>query len=244
MEKSGNLRKDLKQDIVNSISTLRNICVKLKYTAEEQIVKIIQLESDVNKLKAELQESGVVNLSARVQPSRGGTGQIPVTSVKHQQPSSGGVLITGFDKRYKLTVKSRFSQSAETIKSVLKTKVNPTEMKVGIKTFKDGRVLIVVGSLILILNLLCTIISNKCGEELEVNVPKFWKPRLIIHNIPQDITVENLEETIIVQNQELGIKMCDIAARFRFRTKRELISMVTEAGSETRKKLFQKKKKN
>jgi hypothetical protein len=146
-------------------------------------VKITQLENEINKSEAELQESGVDKLLARVQPSRGATGQTPVTSVKHQQPSSGGakklyskVLSTGFDKRYKLTVKLRFNQSTETIKSVLKTKANPTEMKVGIKAFKplkDGRVLIEVGCVDEI-NLLRTTISNKCGEELEVNVPKLW----------------------------------------------------------------------
>jgi hypothetical protein len=151
------LSKDLKQNIVDLVSTLRNIFVKLKNNAEEHIVKITQLESEVNKVKAELQESRVIKLSARVLPSRGGTGQTPITSVKHQQPSSGGakklyseVFSIGFDKRYKLTVKSRFNQSAEMIKSVLETKVNPTEMKVGIKTFKsqkDGQVLIEVGSL-------------------------------------------------------------------------------------------------
>ena len=51
-------------------------------------------------------------------------------------------------KRFKLMVKSRLERSTE-VKNVLRTKVNPTEMKVGIKTLKslkDGRVLIEVGS--------------------------------------------------------------------------------------------------
>jgi hypothetical protein len=60
------------------------------------------------------------------------------------------------------------------IKTVLRTNVNPTEMRVGIKTFqslKDGRFLIEAGSLNEI-NLLSTTISKKCGEDLEVTVPK------------------------------------------------------------------------
>jgi hypothetical protein len=63
-------------------------------------------------------------------------------------------------------VKPRSNQSTEAIKSVLKTKFNTTEMEVGIKalkSLKDGRVLIEVGRLNEI-NLLCTAISNKCGE--------------------------------------------------------------------------------
>jgi len=251
-ETSGNLRKDLKQDIVDSVSILRSIFANLKNSAEEHNVQITQLEREVNKAKAELHQSRFANLPARALPSRGGSGQTPATSAINQQPSSGGgkklyseVLSSCLDKRYKLTVKSKSNQSTEMIKSVLKTKVNPTEIKVGIKSFKslkDGRVLIEAGSLDEI-NSLRTTIGNKCGEDLEVTVPKLWKPRLIIHNIPQDVTVENLEETIIAQNPELLMKTGDIAARFKFKTKRGLINMVIETGSETRKKLLQTKLK-
>jgi len=251
-EKSGNLRKDLKQDIVDSVSILRSIFANLKNSAQEHIVQITQLEREVNKAKAELHQSSVANLPARAQPSNGGTGQSAVTSAINQPPSSGGgkkiyseVLSSCLDKRYKLTVKSKSNQSTEMIKSVLKTKVNPTEIKVGIKSLKslkDGRVLIEAGSLDEI-NSLRTTIGNKCGVDLEVTVPKLWKPKLLIHNIPQDITVVNLEETIIALNPKLLIETGDIAARFKFKTKRGLINMVIEAGSETRKKLLQTKLK-
>jgi hypothetical protein len=142
-------------------------------------------------------------------------------------------------------VKSKSSQTPETIKYVLKTKINPTEMKVGIKTLKslrDGWVVIEVGS-IDETNLLSATIRDKCGEDLEFNVPKLRKPRLIIRNIPQDITVENLTETILAQNPELSVKPGEVAAKFKFRTKRGEISMVIEGGPETRKKLLQTKLK-
>jgi hypothetical protein len=65
-------------------------------------MEITRLESEVNILKARLRESKVANLLQRPQPSRGGSRQTPVTSVKHQQPSFGGgkklyseALITG-----------------------------------------------------------------------------------------------------------------------------------------------------
>ena len=48
-------------------------------------------------------------------------------------------------KRFKLMVKSRDNHTLETIKKLLKTKINPTEIKVGINTFKslkNGRVII------------------------------------------------------------------------------------------------------
>jgi hypothetical protein len=113
-EMSGNLRKDLKQDIVDSVSILRSIFANLKNSAEEHVAQITQLEREVNKAKAELHQSRVANLPARAQPSRGGTGQTPLTSAINQQPSSDGgkklyseVLSSCLDKRYKLTVKSK-----------------------------------------------------------------------------------------------------------------------------------------
>jgi len=69
-------------------------------------------------------------------------------------------------------------------------------------------------------NLLSTNISDKCGEVLEVNVKKLRKPRLIISNIPQDITIENLEETILAKNPEVSLITGEVVARFKFGTKR------------------------
>ena len=48
-EKSGNLRKDLKQDIVDSVSTLRNIFVNLRNSGEEKTKKINQLLGELKK---------------------------------------------------------------------------------------------------------------------------------------------------------------------------------------------------
>jgi aconitase B len=81
-------------------------------------------------------------------------------------------------------------------------------MKIRIKTLnslKDGRVLIEVGSEDET-NLLRTNISAKYVEVLEVNVQKLRKPRLIVRNIPQDIKVENIEETMLAQNPELNME--------------------------------------
>lgn len=104
---------------------------------------------------------------------------------------------------------------------------------------KAGRVLIEAGSSDEV-GLLGSTIRDKCGEELEVNVPKLCKPRMVIHNIPQDTTVENLEETILAQNPELGFVSGDIATRFQFTTKRGQVKMVIEVGPEMRKKLLNK----
>lgn len=66
---------------------------------------------------------------------------------------------------------------------------------------------------------------------------------MIILNLPQDITVENLEDTLLAQNPELGMGKGEIATKFKYKTKRGQINMVIEVGSETRKKLLGKKLK-
>ena len=250
-EKSGNLRKELKRDIVDSVSTLRNIFVNMKNSAGEKMAKISVLESEVKKAKAELHERRVVNLSAREPPYRGGSGITPAAGVKQVLPSSGAkklyseVTSESIEKRYKIMVISKSDQPPETIKSILKSQINPTEKKVGIKSLKslrDGRVLIEVGS-VDETNLLSAKINAKCGEVLEANVPKFRKPRMIIRNIPQDRSVENFEETLLAQNPELSMKPGDVATRFKFKTKGGELNMVFEVGSETRKKLLQTKLK-
>jgi hypothetical protein len=42
-----------------------------------------------------------------------------------------------FTKKFKLTVRSNKHLPPDTIKGLLKTKINPTEIKVGINTFKS-----------------------------------------------------------------------------------------------------------
>jgi hypothetical protein len=61
---------------------------------------------------------------------------------------------------------------------------------------------------------------------------------MIIRNVPLDISVENLEKTILEQIPELDMTLKIIDARFKFRTKRGQVNMVIEAGSETRKNWY------
>jgi hypothetical protein len=61
---------------------------------------------------------------------------------------------------------------------------------------------------------------------------------MVIYNVPQDINVENLEETIMTQNPDKGLIQGYIVAKFSYRTKRGLVNMVIEVCSGTRKKLL------
>ena len=205
-EKRGNLRKDLRQDIVQTVSTIRNIFVNLK-NMEEEYTSILQLEGELNKAKADT-SSRVTNLQGRGLPSRGGP-DLTVQDRRNQLPPTGGAkklyseaLNSKVDKRFKLLVKSKNNQLTKAIKNALKTSVNPKEIRVGIKSFKcmkDGRVLIEAGTQEEINSLRTTIIA-KCGEDMEVTIPKLWKPRLIVSNVPQDISADTLVDTILDQN--------------------------------------------
>jgi hypothetical protein len=127
------------------------------------------------------------------------------------------------------------------IKNLLKSKVNPTEIKgriTPLKLLRDGRVMIQASSK----NEIETVgdkIGEKCGEELEVNIKKLRNTRLVLLNIPEDITLENVEETLTIQNPELDLKEEDIRAKFCYTTKRETRNLVIEADSGTRTKLMQ-----
>jgi hypothetical protein len=113
---------------------------------------------------------------------------------------------------HKLTVKSKNYQPAEALKKILKSSIDPIDMNIGIRTLKslkDGKVLIEVDTKDDV-EKLTSCIRDKCGDRLETNVQKRRKPRIIIHNIPDEVTVENAGDIIKVQNPELALEKGDI----------------------------------
>ena len=99
---------------------------------------------------------------------------------------------------------------------------NPTDIKVGIKTFKtlrDGRIIIETGSEEEI-NSLSSAISTKCGEQLEIIKHQLRKARIIIFNSPEEITTENAIDTIKAQNPDITPNGEDMVAKFKYKTKK------------------------
>jgi len=77
-------------------------------------------------------------------------------------------------KSYKLTVTSKDNQTADKIKEMLKSNINPTEIKVEIgslKTLRDGRVQIETGS-IQEAETLTNNIKDKLGDKMETKTAK------------------------------------------------------------------------
>jgi regulator of replication initiation timing len=148
--KIGNLRKDLRNDILESVSILRKVLSNLKSQ--------LDITSDENKEpKVEVKKTWEAMVERR-DKMRDRWRHLWTTCSKHQAVAYDNflhlpegrqlfseVLKGGGDKRYKITLKAKDNEkSPEQIQLQLK-EINPTGIKVGIKTFKtlrDGRVII------------------------------------------------------------------------------------------------------
>jgi len=151
------------------------------------------------------------------------------------------VVAAHVEIRHKVLIRSRLSQTSEMIKKILKSKVNPTEIKVGItslKLLRDGIVMMEANSKNEI-EAIGNEIEETFGAELEVNIHKRRNPRLVLLSIPEGIKLENVEETPAKQNPQLDIKEGDIRTNFCYTTKRETRNLVIELDSGARKKLIQ-----
>jgi hypothetical protein len=74
----------------------------------------------------------------------------------------------------------------------------------------------------------------------ENNIQKLRNPRLIILNIPNDITLENVKETLTQQNNELDLKEEKIGPKFSYITKRGIKNLAIDVDLNTRKKNYYK----
>jgi len=84
-------------------------------------------------------------------------------------------------------------------------------------------------------------INSKCGGDLEATVHKIRKPRLVIYNIPEDITTCNIEDIMLAQKPDLGLSKGDIDAKFIYVPKNKHRNLVVEVRAQTRKILIKTK---
>ena len=215
-EKSGNLRHDLKQDIRNAVRSLRKIYNELNNN-------IIEKSNAMQNLQTEVAAKEKVS---RTQSSK----------KLFSEALTGAKMDKSESKIFKMHVKSKNNQSTEYIKTLIKTKLNPVEMKVGInamKALKNGHVLIESANKEEIATI-CSSINEKCGLELEANASKLRKPRMIIFNVPEDISVENASGGIVAQNPELNLSANEIIPKFIFEDRKKMKNLIIEVNSETR----------
>jgi len=82
-----------------------------------------------------------------------------------------------------------------------------------------------------------------CGEELECYMPTLKNPRLIVFNVPEDITSENAAQAIVLQNFEWNLNESEIKPKFVFKDRKKGKNLVIEVNSEIRKRLVDGKLK-
>jgi len=125
-------------------------------------------------------------------------------------------------------VKSKENQSTEEIKKLLKTKIDPVNMKIGIRKFKslkNGNVLIEADSKKEI-ERSHSQIRDKCGDKIETYIQKRRTPSLIIYSVPEAVTSENAEDIILAQNPDLKLQEGDIQTKFIFKSIRKTRNIV------------------
>jgi hypothetical protein len=148
-------------------------------------------------------------------------------------------------KLYKQFVKSKNNQTAEYTRTLLKSKVNPTRMKVGIsaiKSLKNGQLLI-ASEKKCDLEEDCKKINEICGKQLEGYMLKLKSPRVIVFNVPEDITSENAAQAIALQISELNLNEDEIKPKFVFEDRKNHKNLVIEVNSEICKRLVGRKLK-
>jgi hypothetical protein len=261
MERSGNMKRELKNTIYETVSTLRKLFAIVKDIDDSKSKEISELETLVATTKAELDEA-----TSKTQKGQG----MPPSNTRREQRTQAerGVAPSGGEQAkhytygreqsklysealggnlrhdtYKLTITPKDSLSPDKVKGIVKAKINPTKIKVeikSIKALKTGRVQIETGSKDEI-EILTKDINEKCGQILEVQVHRLRNPRLVIYNIPDDISTNNVEETLLSQNPELNLTVGDINPKFLYETKRRIRNLVIEVSAQTRKQMIHKK---
>ena len=69
LKKSAKMKKELKQTILDTVSTIRNLFVKLITNSETKTAKIRELEAEVTKVKADRHRATGKTEKASVAPS-------------------------------------------------------------------------------------------------------------------------------------------------------------------------------
>ena len=245
-EQSSNMKKALKQKIIETVSTLRALFVKIKASGDSKTSEINNLTKQVDKLETELKQckeketnrqhtpspAGATTLEEEVvtehcTPSTVTSPELTDVALRHvalptEKTSKSYATAVRETKAtaFKMTVKSRGEHTPDSIKQMLKANINPGDIKVGVKTFKSCNRGVIIGTNSKEeIEALDQEIRAKCGEELEVRVHTRRKPRLIIINVPEGISTNNIEDTIIRQNPELNLQKGSIVSKFIYVTK-------------------------
>jgi len=243
--------------MLEAVSNLRKEFAKLKCEVEDKNKLIVSLEMKATETNSKLRplEFGCAGDKEATFPGfpvnyKNSDRNVPPSGVRTRKLYSDVVAaregnVPHDNKMYKLFVKSKNNQSTEYTRALLKSKLNPTQMKVGIsafKTLKNGQLLI-ESERKNDLEIVCEKINEVCREELESYTPSLKSPRLIVFNVPEDITFENAAQAIVLQNPEFNLKENEIKPKFVFEDRKKHKNLVIQVNSENPKRLVDRKLK-
>jgi hypothetical protein len=215
-------------------------------SAEDERKKLME---EVRNIK-EANARGDSQTTRQVAPSLDHTQKNTRSEVQQVAPADGGSKLYSEavkkegNKRYRITLTPNDEAlSPEQIKTQLKN-INPTDINVGIKAIRirEGRIITETGSEEE-MNTLRSEIDSKLGERLEVIMHRLRKPRLIIYNVPEEITAQNVATIIRAQNPEIQTNGEDIEAKYKFKDRKGRHNIVMEVGPRTRQQILQIKLK-
>ena len=136
-DQSGNMRKELKKIIYKAVSTLRNVFIKMKVMLEEGTKQKNQTEKEINATKIELEACRRANTKGKIGTPSDRERELPKTVSTqvlpphdHLHKICSEAVVGREERKFKLTLRSKDSQNRDEIKRPLKSKVNPTELKV------------------------------------------------------------------------------------------------------------------
>jgi len=211
---SGNMKKDLKTSIFDTVSNKRKLFAKLKDTNENNARKIIQYGKAGDQHQRERKEVGAEHRTTQRRHLALRRGKYIQTDSKVAQLTGDvdilySIVVVGrtTQKVYKLTVTSRDNQAADTINEMMKSQINSVEIKVGIESIKsqrDGRVQIETGS-IQEAETLENSIKDNLVDKIETHLQRPRKPKLKIINIPEEISIDNIQDSLMAEKLEIGI---------------------------------------
>jgi len=77
-------------------------------------------------------------------------------------------------------------------------------------------------------------ITDKLGNKKRKHIKRPRKPRLKIIIVQQEISTDNIEDTLMAQNPEIGIGKRETIPKFAYETKRHTRNVVIEVSAQTR----------
>jgi hypothetical protein len=146
------MRKDLKKLIFESVSKLRISFTKIIDMHDEILRQNMEMENAVIMAVAEHFSRRIVVAMGHAATSCDRTCELPDSALHGEEsklPRTFHVMPSNDDKRklvapkdektFKITFRSKNNKPPDTIKNLLKSKVNPTEIKVWITSLKSLR---------------------------------------------------------------------------------------------------------